>query len=701
MNFKLLILVISVQIVALIFGIILVFVGEKKCATSNCKQIASMINEYVNDEIKPCDDFYTFACGKKLQSNNSDIGLVDITAKLLLEKIADFLDKVEEGSKPAAFYKAKLIYNQCLEKEDPSETKEHMLEFVQKGSIGFPARDGDIWTQQNANFTLIKAIEKLKRQGMMTDAFFSLGFKRSPFDPSKYIMCISVQKPYVIFKPQFLAMCSDECQKALISVYSKILVAASVKPEVAENEAKELLSYDMKIAELTYQRVPLLPHVYKDRIVTVDKFTSTYSFFEWKEYFNIMFGFPATSESLPKDTKIIVEDPDYLSEIKLLLENSTKRQLGNYMVWYNLLQFLYYPELPRDSNYCFNIFMAQTMPEMLTALAVRVRDESNYGMAKKMLKNLGEELENEIKISTWMDEQTKEEALKKMNELEITMGYYDLFLDYDLIDEYFKDTGAEFFETLVGKNFYNSYRTIWHYKSSKESYCFANSFDNKLCKLMIYGDLNLFSPNVLYDPLINGIVVADSILREPLFLGRLPKYMHYSKLGFYLGHELTHTLDSIGAYYDEKGNLKDWWSKETSKSFQEKSQCFDDQVSQFKFFNGDEREHLPGNRSLTENIADNGGFTISLKSYKRNKGFLSDPTLTGVKYSPDQLFFISLAHLYCDAYTQAEYPEAFYGVHAPNPIRVDEILQNSREFSEAFSCEAESDMNPTAKCNLW
>ena len=39
--------------------------------------------------------------------------------------------------------------------------------------------------------------------------------------------------------------------------------------------------------------------------------------------------------------------------------------------------------------------------------------------------------------------------------------------------------------------------------------------------------------------------------------------------------------------------------------------------------------------------------------------------------------------------------------HAPERFRVLGPLSNSREFSEAFSCPANSGMNPEEKCRIW
>ncbi len=38
-----------------------------------------------------------------------------------------------------------------------------------------------------------------------------------------------------------------------------------------------------------------------------------------------------------------------------------------------------------------------------------------------------------------------------------------------------------------------------------------------------------------------------------------------------IGHEMTHGFDDQGCQYDEKGNMKNWWSSEDSAKFKSKT----------------------------------------------------------------------------------------------------------------------------------
>ena len=72
------------------------------------------------------------------------------------------------------------------------------------------------------------------------------------------------------------------------------------------------------------------------------------------------------------------------------------------------------------------------------------------------------------------------------------------------------------------------------------------------------------------------------------------------------------------------------------------------------------------------------------------------------QYSPQQLFFVGFAHMWCGHSTPGALKSKLVeGVHSPNRFRVIGTLSNSEEFSEAWGCPKGSPMNPPEKCILW
>ncbi|XP_035208696.1 endothelin-converting enzyme-like 1 [Stegodyphus dumicola] len=70
--------------------------------------------------------------------------------------------------------------------------------------------------------------------------------------------------------------------------------------------------------------------------------------------------------------------------------------------------------------------------------------------------------------------------------------------------------------------------------------------------------------------------------------------------------------------------------------------------------------------------------------------------LPGLKYTPNQLFFISNANVLCG---KSDSP--LVGSHSPPMYRVIGAVSNLVEFATTFNCPSDSPMNPSKKCPVW
>jgi len=52
-------------------------------------------------------------------------------------------------------------------------------------------------------------------------------------------------------------------------------------------------------------------------------------------------------------------------------------------------------------------------------------------------------------------------------------------------------------------------------------------------------------------------------------------------MGVVIGHEITHGFDDQGRQYDAQGNIKDWWTENDSKQFNERAKVIIDQFNNF------------------------------------------------------------------------------------------------------------------------
>ncbi|KAH7725145.1 neprilysin [Aphelenchoides avenae] len=207
--------------------------------------------------------------------------------------------------------------------------------------------------------------------------------------------------------------------------------------------------------------------------------------------------------------------------------------------------------------------------------------------------------------------------------------------------------------------------------------------------------------NAQYVPETNGIFLYAALL-QPYFELALPSFYTYATIGSFVGHEITHGFDNMGAQYDKVGNLKSWWDNATLARFTARTQCVVDEYS--RFIVDGIGMNVNGRLTLGENVADNGALKASFRAFKALKTPASYSTaLTGLgRYTPQQLFFMSYGQLWCtSSRPDAARRQILIDPHSPGKFRVNGAVVNSPEFAAAFNCPLGSPMNPRNKCTVW
>jgi putative endopeptidase len=174
---------------------------------------------------------------------------------------------------------------------------------------------------------------------------------------------------------------------------------------------------------------------------------------------------------------------------------------------------------------------------------------------------------------------------------------------------------------------------------------------------------------------------------------------NYGDTGGTIGHELTHGFDDQGRKYDAKGNLRDWWTKEDAEKFMQRTQCIEDQYSKYVAVDD---VHVNGKLTLGEDVADLGGEILAYIAWGEAT---KDKNLQPIdKLTPDQRFFVGFAQWACaNIRPEDARLRALTDPHSPDEYRINGVVVNMTEFSQAFSCKAGQPMTKPADqvCRVW
>ena len=278
-----------------------------------------------------------------------------------------------------------------------------------------------------------------------------------------------------------------------------------------------------------------------------------------------------------------------------------------------------------------------------------------------LVKNLQTALGERIDQQDWMSDETKAKAHDKLDAFYVKVGYPDKWRDYSALD---------IDSTSLWNNMKRATAFEYDYMLSK-----ANKPVDRSEWLMPAQMVNAY-----YNPTTNEICFPAAILQYPFFDMEADDAFNYGAIGVVIGHEMTHGFDDQGSLYDKDGNLNNWWTKEDSVRFREKTKVMEEFFDSIEVLPG---LHANGKLTLGENIADHGGIKVAFQAYKNAT---KDAPLADIDgFTPDQRFFIAYANLWAASIRDEQIRVATKtDPHALGEWRVNGALPQIDAWYEAF-----------------
>ena len=403
---------------------------------------------------------------------------------------------------------------------------------------------------------------------------------------------------------------SDDKSKQLRAGYvahiAKMFALAGDSPEKTDAEAQAAMNFETTLANASMPRAQMRdPHAVWHKM-TLPQLEGLAPAFPWEAYFR--------ERNAPQFSAINVAQLDFFKEVNRLLTEAPINQWKSYLRWHlihasaNELSDAFVQEN-------FNFYGAklsgskeiqprwkrcvQSVNRNLGEALGQVYVEKYFppeakAHGREMVLNLIAALKSDIPVLTWMGPETKKEALEKLQAFQIKIGYPDKWRDYSAL----------------------SVEPSGYLANVRRSVSFEHARDlHKIGKLVDRTEWGMTPPtvNAYYNSTMNEIVFPAGILQPPFFDPKADDAINYGGMGAGIGHEITHGFDDEGSQFDGKGNLRDWWTKEDRKNFDQRATCVQQQ------FDGYEVEpglHENGKLVLGESIADLVGWQFPTRPMK-------------------------------------------------------------------------------------
>ena len=466
------------------------------------------------------------------------------------------------------------------------------------------------------------------------------------------------------------------------------------RPDKAEDETRTVMEIETAFAKASMDNVSRRDpqKIYNKRSLAEVK--AAVPDFDWDDYFQQV-GAPAVPF-------YIVTTPGFLDAIEEQIKTRPLEDWKSYLRWWVIRRGAGYAGTDLEqANFEFFGTVLSGTPQMLPLWrrCVSAADQLLGGAlgqayvniafppeskqrANELVTRIRQALAGEIKQLGWMADQTKTQALIKQDSTLQKIGYPDKWRDYSTV----KIGPANYLANMNAATAFELHRQL-----------------NKIGKPVDRTEWQMTPPTIdaYEDTQMNTINFPAGILQLPFFGGKQEDSANFGAAGAVIGHEAIHGFDDQGRKFDEKGNLRDWWTPEDAKRYDEKDKCIVEQYSQEIPEYGVKQK---GELTAGEDTADNGGVHLAMlaleKLYQSQGKSLDTPESGGL--TARQRFFFSYAFSWCaDMRPEAARNQVVTNPHSLPQFRVNRPLSNMPEFQHAFGCKADQPMVHYPSCRVW
>lgn len=511
--------------------------------------------------------------------------------------------------------------------------------------------------------------------------FFGAGIQEDLANSNAYAMYVSGGGLGLGDRDYYLK--SDKRNKEVREAYQKLIVRqmmnAGFKKKDANRIMKNVMKIETAIADSTWTREQSrnIPAMYNPR--TFAQLKEMYPNINWDRFF-------IETMDIESPEQVIVTEINTVKQANDLMASLTDREIKDYYLWKYVAQAAgRLSDDFTDAAFDFSKVMSgvqQQRPRWKRALGAtegamgeaigQLYVEKYFPKSSKdymvgLVENLRNSLGKHIINLKWMSDDTKLNAIKKLNAFTVKIGYPDKWKDYSTMEI---DPNLSYYENMHNVS-------MWHQKEYLKKW--GKPVDRTEWAMTPQ------TVNAYYNPMANEIVFPAAILQAPFFDPQASDAENYGGIGVVIGHEMTHGFDDQGRNFDANGNMTDWWTPEDAAAFAELTKGLIGQFDAVEVLPG---LHANGQYTLGENIADQGGLRVAMTAFldsQKKKGV--DVTTEKIEgFSPIQVFYMNYANLWGQNIREEEMRSLTTGdVHSLGKNRVNVTLRNLEPFFNAFN----------------
>lgn len=627
----------------------------------------------LDNSVRPQDDFFSYACGGWMKKNPlpaaySRYGSFDVLREDNNKRINGILKELLSGSYAKGSTEQKLSDLYKLSMDEARRNKEGVQPLM----------------------PLLNKMEKAKT----TADLFKIQLELVPMGDSEFIgtyvaadeknakqNILYVAQSGITLRQKEYYLDTDSATTAIREAYKKHIVNMFKKFGFSESAAQKKMQNIMKL-ETELAKVSKSNTELRDPEANYHKMT--YAEFN-KKYPHIQLEkqLLAAGVNLNYVKDLVVGQPEFVEGADKLISNLTPAEFRDYMEWGQIMSAAGYlsEDIAAES---FNFFgktmsgrkenhplwkrsTSQVEGQMGQALGKIYVEKyfpaSSKERMKTLVANLQKALANRIKEQDWMSEETKKNALDKLNSFYVKIGYPDKWID--LSDLHIDPAKSYYANIEECRRFWNKW-----------------NIDTKVGKPVDKDEWQMDpqTVNAYYNPTTNEICFPAGILQVPFFDPTADDAFNYGAIGVVIGHEMTHGFDDQGRHYDKDGNMKDWWTASDGENFNKRADMYADFFSNIKVLPD---LNANGRFTLGENLADHGGLQVAFEAYKEATKNNELKTIDGL--TPDQRFFIAYSQVWAANITEAEIRNRTKSdPHSLGRWRVNGALPHVNMFYDAF-----------------